>query len=82
MPSGRPSKFKRSSFGTRLFKIRIEKGLSQRQVAESVGVSQQAYAGWERTTVAFRPEQIVNLAKNFKMTIDALLGVKNATKSK
>ena len=44
------------------------------QVAEQVGVSQQAYAGWERSTTALRPEDILKLAEVFKVTTDELLG--------
>lgn len=75
MPGGRPPKLKRSAFGERLFVIRQRLGLSQAQIAEKIGVSQQAYAGWERSTVAIRPEDILKLATLLNVSADELLGV-------
>jgi len=82
MPGGRPPKLKRSLFGERLFAIRQHLGFSQIQVAEIVGVSQQAYAGWERSTVALRPEDISKLAAALKVSSDELLGLKIEPKRK
>src|SRR6266480_2516546 len=36
---------------------------SQQQLAERLGPTQQAYAHWERNTVALRPEQLLSLAE-------------------
>jgi transcriptional regulator with XRE-family HTH domain len=74
MPGGRPAKHERSPFGERLAALRLEKGLSQAQLAEKVGVTQQAYAGWERTTTALKPEHIASLADAFGISADELLG--------
>jgi transcriptional regulator with XRE-family HTH domain len=82
MPGGRPPKLKRSPFGERLVAIRLHLGLSQSQVAEKVGVSQQAYAGWERSTTALRPQDISKLAAALDVSSDELLGVKTETKRK
>lgn len=74
MSAGRPAKHERSDFGERLYKLRTSKGLSQQEVAKHLTVTQQAYAGWERTTTALRPEDISNLADLFEVTTDYLLG--------
>ena len=74
MAGGRPAKFERTAFGERLTKLRVERGMSQAQLAEAVGFSQQAYAGWERSTTALRPDDIVKLAKALSVSTDELLG--------
>ena len=80
MPGGRPPKLKRSEFGERLVTIRQRAGLSQTQVADKLGVSQQAYAGWERSTVALRPDDLAKLAEVLETTTDELLGKQAAPK--
>ncbi|MEO6993551.1 MAG: helix-turn-helix transcriptional regulator [Lacunisphaera sp.] len=80
MPGGRPPKLKRSEFGERLVLIRQRAGLSQTQVADKLGVSQQAYAGWERSTVALRPDDLAKLAEVLETTTDELLGKQAAPK--
>jgi transcriptional regulator with XRE-family HTH domain len=78
MPGGRPPKLKRSEFGERLVSIRQRAGLSQTQVADKLGVSQQAYAGWERSTTALRPDDLAKLAQVLGTPTDELLGSKPA----
>jgi transcriptional regulator with XRE-family HTH domain len=80
MPGGRPSKHKRSEFGERLVSLRQQAGLSQTQVAEKLGISQQAYAGWERSTGALRPDDLARLAAVFGTTTDELLGTRPAAR--
>jgi transcriptional regulator with XRE-family HTH domain len=75
MQTGRPSKQPRTAFGARLHAAREALGLSQTQVAEKMGVSQKAYAVWERHPVALRPDQIERLAKILGIPIEELFGV-------
>jgi transcriptional regulator with XRE-family HTH domain len=75
MQTGRPSKQPRTPFGTRLHAAREVLGLSQTQVAEKMGVTQKAYAVWERHPVALRPDQIELLAKILNVSIEELFGV-------
>lgn len=67
MKTGRPSKLPRTEFGARLHAAREAAGLSQAQVAHKLGITQAAYAFWERRNVALRAEQIEQVA--------AILGV-------
>lgn len=60
--------------------MRLELGISQAQLAEKVGVTQQAYAGWERSTTALRPEDIASIADALDVTADELLGRKAKSK--
>ena len=82
MPGGRPSNSKRPLFGERLFETREERGLSQAQVADKLGIAQQSYAAWERRTTALRPEQLIQLAELFGTTVDFLVGYKSTPKRK
>lgn len=70
--TGRPASQPRTPFGERLHAAREVLGLSQAQVAEQLGMSQNAYACWERRTVALRPDQIERLAHILRIPIDAL----------
>jgi transcriptional regulator with XRE-family HTH domain len=74
MPSpGRPSKKPRTPFGERLVVLRETAGLSQAQVAGQLGITQHAYAYWERNSVALRPEQLVQLASTLQTTVEELV---------
>ena len=77
MPGGRPPKSKiRSEFGQRLYDTRQSKGLSQNQVAETLGITQPSYADWERSAVSLKPEYLPKLADLFGVSVDHLLGIK------
>jgi transcriptional regulator with XRE-family HTH domain len=71
---GRPTKRKRTAFGERLVAAREAAGLSQRDLAEKIGISQRALSWWEREPVALKPEQLVTLAEALGVTADHLLG--------
>ncbi len=62
-------------FAERLKDLRLEKGLSQRQLAKLLNVSHVAIARWENETRIPNAEAIVMLAKFFSVTTDYLLGV-------
>ncbi len=74
MQIGRPSKRPRTPFGERLFAARSATGLSQAQVAEKLGISQTAYADWERYSVALRPDQIEQLMEILNVSVEQLFG--------
>jgi transcriptional regulator with XRE-family HTH domain len=72
MNTGRPATQPRTPFGERLHAAREARGLSQAQVAERLGMSQNAYACWERKPVALRPDQVEQLAEILGVPVDAL----------
>lgn len=73
MKTGRPAKTARCDFGARLHAMREEAGLSQQQVAEQLGISQPAYASWERRDVAIQPVQLAKLAEIFAVSVEDLV---------
>lgn len=80
MAAGRPAKSERSPFGERLVATRQQLGLSQTQIAEKLGITQQTYAGWERRTTALRPEHLAQLASVLNVPVDYLLGRDSLTR--
>ena len=73
MSVGRPAKTERTVFGEKLAQARKSKGLSQEEVAEKLGITQNAYAKWERYPVALRPEQIKQIAAILGVTPNDLI---------
>lgn len=62
-------------FAERLRELRVEKGLSQRELAKLLNVSHAAIARWENETHIPNAETVVTLAKFFSVTTDYLLGL-------
>lgn len=58
----------------RLFELRKEKGLSQRQMADRFNVSQGTYCNWEKGTTEPSIEQLVAMAKFFGVSVDYMVG--------
>ncbi|GHC14433.1 helix-turn-helix domain-containing protein [Cerasicoccus arenae] len=69
MKTGRPPKSKRSDFGARIQNFREAASLSQREVAEKLGISQPSYAAWERRNVGLTQDQLEKLAQIFKIEV-------------
>ena len=74
MQTGRPAKYPRTAFGERVYAAREAAGLSQAEAAEQLGLSQNAYAMWERRPIALRPQQIEQLAGVLGVPVESLFG--------
>ena len=61
-------------FSERLKKLRKDTGLTQVDVASKLGISQQAYASWERGIKKPTQENLVKLSKILYVSVDYLLG--------
>lgn len=57
----------------RLVNLRKEKGLSQEQLAEKIGVSRQAVSKWERSEASPDTDNIILLARLYNVSLDELL---------
>ena len=64
-------------FGERLKELRIEKGLSQRNLAQLTGFSQAAIARWENGLQSPTLENIYALAIYFNVSSDYLIGLED-----
>ena len=74
MPQGRPSTRKKNEFGQRLHDLRESKGLTQKHMAEALGVSQQTYSDLERAPVTVHIERLTSLASILEVSVGELCG--------
>lgn len=74
MPTGRTARSSRTDFGERLYRLREQHGLSQKQMAEKLNITQQSFAAWERRSTALKPEQMTALARILDCSIEDLIG--------
>ncbi len=63
-----------SKFGTILRDLRLERGFTQAEVGEGIGVSPQAVSKWENENGLPDVTQLIPLADYFGVTVDELLG--------
>ena len=82
MKTGRPTRRKATEFGERLAALREQRGISQSQLAEAMGVTQGSVARWEKRSVAMPPEQMVKLAHVLGISVRTLLGESDAPKER
>ena len=75
-PGGRPAKHPRSDLGTRITQARQEAGLSQIDLAQKMGVTQQVVAAWERKAQSIRSDTLAKLAQVLGVSADELLGTR------
>jgi transcriptional regulator with XRE-family HTH domain len=60
-------------FSKRLKELRDEKGISQKDLAEAVNLSQQAIAKYETDTATPNPDTLAAIANYFNVSIDYLV---------
>ncbi len=67
-------------FGSTLKKLRLQEGLTQQQLADSLGVTKSVISYYELQERYPSPEMLTKLASIFHVTTDFLLGLeKNVT---
>ena len=57
----------------KLLRLRKEKGLSQEQLAQKLGISRQAISKWERAEASPDTDNLIELAKHYDISLDELL---------
>lgn len=77
MNQGRPAHAKRPELGERIAQARQQAGLTQKQLAERLGVTQRVVTYWEREAVGLRADQLSNLAEALEVSSDYFLGREN-----
>jgi transcriptional regulator with XRE-family HTH domain len=63
------------AIGDRLAQLRKERGITQVEIAELVGVSQPVYSGYERGELRLHGELLVRLAHILRVSADEILGL-------
>ena len=66
-----------ATFPERLKELRTDKALSQRDLANATGISQNAIAFWENNKRVPNANAIIILANYFDVTTDYLLGLED-----
>ena len=61
----------------RLKDLRLEKGLTQKQVAEQLGISSTCYSGYEQGYREPDLKTLIKICKFFEISADYLLGLKD-----
>lgn len=64
-------------FSKQLKKYRTLNSYSQRQLAEDLGITQQAVAKWESDKATPDPDMLKKISEIFGISVDTLLGGKN-----
>ncbi len=64
-------------FSERLKELRIEKGLTQRELAKATNLSQSALVHWEKDRRVPGADAVIALAQFFDVTADYLLGLED-----
>lgn len=62
----------------RLIKLRKEKGLSQEELAEKLGLSRQAVSKWERAEASPDTDNLICLARIYGVSLDNLLNTQDS----
>ena len=64
-----------TNYGTTMKELRLERGLSLRQVEKATGISNQNLSRWERNEVMPGVDACVLLAKFYCVSIEELIGI-------
>lgn len=78
--TGGKKEMKKQTLGMMISSLRKEKGMTQLQVAEIMGVTDKAVSKWERDLSTPDVNSIPKLAETFGITVDELMQVKTETK--
>ena len=65
-------------FGLKLKNIRLTKGLTQQELAKSLGVSVVCIGNWERGTRKPTMDALVSIGRYLNVSLDSLLGMPTA----
>lgn len=64
----------KETFGQRITNLRKEKGLTQNDIAEKIGVTSQAVSKWENDQATPDIDILIKLSDIFEISLDELLG--------
>lgn len=63
----------------RIRDLRVDRGLTQKQVAKLLNISQNTYSQYEIGTTRYPLDAVVELAKFYNVSIDYLVGLTDET---
>lgn len=62
-------------FGSRFRKLRLQCNLTQKQVADTLGIEQSNVSDWENNISRPEYENLIALARLYDETLESLLGI-------
>ncbi len=62
-------------FGSRFRKLRLQCNLTQKQVADTLGIEQSNISDWENNVSRPEYENLIALARLYDETLESLLGI-------
>ncbi len=62
-------------FGSRFRKLRLQCNLTQKQVADTLGIEQSNVSDWENNVSRPEYENLIALARLYDETLESLLGI-------
>ncbi len=62
-------------FGSRFRKLRLQCNLTQKQVADTLGIEQSNISDWENNVSRPKYENLIALARLYDETLESLLGI-------
>lgn len=80
-PRSKADRAKDSALGKRIAALRKERGYTQTELAEQLGIIQAIVSDYERGKLRPHPDMIVRLAKALRVSTDEMLGVKPPSKN-
>lgn len=66
-----------STFSHRLRELRLEKGLSMKQLAKNINTTDAAISNWENGINEPKISYVISIAKFFNVSTDYLLGLED-----
>ena len=63
--------------GKRIKEIRLDRGLSQQRMGEILSVSQDTISLWEKGKSVPTAEYLISIARNFEVSVDYVLCLKD-----
>ena len=66
-----------NTFSKKLFELRNEKELTQKQLAEHIGVLERTVSYWESGKRECDFDTLINIARFFDVSVDYLLGLED-----
>jgi transcriptional regulator with XRE-family HTH domain len=69
------------SLGQRLSRLRKERGFTQAELAEKIGIIQEIVSNYERDRLRMHAEMVARFAKALEVSADVLLGLKNTPRN-
>ena len=64
-------------FGQRIKELRLEKNLTQKQLAEILNTTQRTISKYESESLDLNTDMIIKICKYFQVSADFILGLEN-----